>query len=562
VYVTLHQALAGSYLRSATSGRATIDAAHLRDFGDERRPRPPRSLNHRIPRDLETICLKAMAKEPGRRYQGAREFGDDLRRFLKGEPIQARPVSRGEKLWRWCHRNPVVASLVTAVAFSLLIGIGISSYFAVQSNERAVEALTHAKRADANAAQLRTTLYIAQMNLAEREWERGNVAHVLELLEVQHPKQAGETDLRGWEWYYQERLCHDDLRTLHGHSGAVNSVTFSPDGTRLASASADNTVKLWDTASGQELRTLHGHSSVVNSVMFSPDGTRLASASGELFSPDGTRRASASADNTVKLWDAASGQELRALHGHSSMVTSVAFSPDGTRLASASADNTVKLWDAASGQELRTLHGHSSMVTSVAFSPDGTRLASAEFRTVKLWDAASGQELRTFHGHFFSVVVFSPDGTRLASASFDNTVKVWDAASGQELRTLPGHSNMVTSVVFSPDGTRLASASWDNTVKLWDAASGQELRTFHGHSSMVHSVVFSPDGTRLASASADNTVKLWDAASGLRILHGHSDVVNSVVFSPDGTQLASASRDNTVKLWDAHRTIGPGLPGP
>ncbi|KAI1676385.1 WD40 repeat [Pyrenophora tritici-repentis] len=373
------------------------------------------------------------------------------------------------------------------------------------------------------------------------------------------------------------------LQTLEGHSSYVSLVAFSHDSTRLASASDDRTVKIWDASSGACLQTLEGHSLGVSSVAFSHDSTRLASASWDrtvkiwdasssaclqtleghsdwvtsvAFSHDSTRLASASVDSTVKIWDASSGACLQTLEGHSSYVSSVAFSHDSTRLALASYDRTVKIWDASSGACLQMLEGHSSQVSSVAFSHDSTRLASAsDDRTVKIWDASSGVCLQTLEGHssYVSSVAFSHDSTRLASASYDRTVKIWDASSGACLQTFEGHSLGVSSVAFSHDSTRLASASEDRTVKIWDASSGACLQTLEGHSHRVSSVAFSHDSTRLASASWDRTVKIWDASSSacLQTLEGHSDWVTSVAFSHDSTRLASASVDSTVKIWDA-----------
>ncbi|KAH7350019.1 WD40-repeat-containing domain protein [Plectosphaerella cucumerina] len=322
------------------------------------------------------------------------------------------------------------------------------------------------------------------------------------------------------------------VQTLEGHVDDINAIAFAQDG-RLASASDDNTVKIWDTTTGVCVQTLEGHDGWVVAVAFAPDG----------------QLASGSWDKTVKIWDPATGVCVQTLEGHDDYVTAVAFAPDG-RLASASEDKTVKIWDPATGGCVQTLEVHEDFFTAVAFALDG-RLASAFDTKIQIWDASTEVCSQTLgdHDDFVRAVAFAPDG-RLASASDDRTVKVWDATTGLCLQTLEGHEDCVRAVAFAPDG-RLVSAS-ENTIRIWDAITGSCLQTLDGHEDCVAAVAFAPDG-RLASASFDYTVKIWDLARGGRCiatLEGNSGSVNAVTFAPDG-RLVSASDDWTVWVWDA-----------
>ncbi len=287
--------------------------------------------------------------------------------------------------------------------------------------------------------------------------------------------------------------------TYTGHSGIVLGVAWSPDGTRIASASADQTVQVWEAGNGKRLQTYRGHTDIVLGVAWSPDGTRIASAS---------------ADQTVQVWEAGNGKRLQTYRGHKSTIWwSVAWSPDGTRIASASADQTVQVWEAENGKRLQTYLGHRATVSSAAWSPDGTRIASAsDDQTVQVWEAGNGKRLQTYRGQMGIIenVAWSPDGTRIASACI-RAVQVWEVKSGKLLQTYLGHRGTVNSVAWSPDGTRIASAGF-RTVQVWEVKSGKRLQTYLGHRGfVVYSVAWSPDGTRIASGSFDKTVQVWAA---------------------------------------------------
>ncbi len=547
-------------------------------------PVPPSKVRESVPKALEAICLRALAKKPRDRYPTALDLARDLDRYLTPQRI-----------------GPRLDAMATVVAFT----IGLLF----------VDAMSPKRPSEGSGSEQHSR------EVANRDVGRAKSALEAEdLAGARAALQRVPPGMRRLEWGLLQRRTEGSIYTLLGQLHLITSLAFSPDGSKLVTGSDDGTAWIWDaregacvhkladcdaavmgvafshngqlvvtcgghhvrifsTNSGEMLKDVR-HAEEVTCIAFSTEGARFAtgSATGMLrlwdlhegrlfaewnagegrpvscvaFSPDGSELATASGDKVARIWVVETQQHRTQLIGHTEVVSGIAFSPDGTKVATCSHDSTSRVFDASTGSLLIVLNGHRDKLWGIAISPDGRRIATAgDDATVRIWDARNGASLLVLRGHsrWVRAVSFSPDGAFIASGSDDCTVKLWDVREGEPRTRLLCHADLVRSVAISPDETQAVTGCWDGKVRVFDLRRGELIRTLEGHDGKVTGVAWNPDGTLIASAGGDKSVRVWDARSSKQLhLFPHSDRVTAIAFSPSGSSVASACEDGVVRI--------------
>lgn len=537
---TLYEALTG---RAPFVGYAVPEV--LRQVVEDE-PSRPRSLNATLDADLETICLKCLEKEPARRYASAAALADDLEAWRQGRPIAARPVRTWERAWKWARRRPALAGLV-GVSAAALVGLvaGQAHYSASLAR-----ALDQAQRGQ----------YAADMNLARLAWDARQVYRVRGLLETYRNAENGLDDLRGFEWFYLQKLCDPETVVLSGHKGKVTALIYHPGGHFLAAGGAESSLCLWDLDRKQKTRELPGHAGVITALDFSRDGTRLASAS---------------SDRTVRIWDFASGRCLHVLEC-SGVVRCVAFHPNG-RLVLTTVDehDEITLWDTEAepptGDSLRDVpsgnRGMASGFFSAQFSGDGREIySSGNGRyAISVWDVASLKRVRALELKAGVVgLALTPDRSRLVAVDELGSMSVWNPA-GQILEHTHENTRVINStirqeVALSPDGRLVAwTGIGRGGLNIIDADSGQRIETYDSAQLLAgQTIQFSPDGRFLATVrDAEILIRGIPTRQPQAVLATKQGMVRALAVSDDESLLAWAGPGRFVTLWEVGETRAP-----
>jgi WD40 repeat protein len=498
--------------------------------------------------DLDWVVMKALEKNRARRYESASALAGDLERHLRNEPVLARPPSTGYLLQKLMHRHRLAFASAAAIIAALVIGLGAATWSFLNervARQRAVAAertqLELRRQAEAARLNAEEELYASSLQIMSRTltmYGGGDPRRERQILEGLRPRLGGR-DLRGFEWRYawlHQRT--DATATLEGHHHVVDATLFSPAGNRLATHSLDGTVKIWDAVTMRELRAL----------------TRVATMGG--FTMDGSTLIFSRPDHSIWQLDVASGEVARLSAPGGQLI---AASPDGRQIVVFGADRLParRMLDTTTAPGAATTVP-AEVVAAVSADFRCAAVAGPGYAGIVVVDLGTGRAITTLPDRRPVIAIaLSPDGARLASAGFDGVLKMWDVPTGLEQHKFKAFLDPIWGLAFSPDGRSLAAGGNNRTVKTWDTSSWAETASLHGHESTVRCVAFSPDGKRLATGAEDELALVWPAHpekspdEAPRLLRGPewSDHTPSLAFSPDGRQFAGTAADGTLKVW-------------
>ena len=541
-------------LEPVFSGRDRQELLRQIAFED---PRPPRRLNKSIPAELETIVLKAMAKNPADRFATAQELADDLKRFLEDKPIKAKRPSLVQRATKWSRRHKPLVTSISAAALVMLVAISVGSWLWAAQQRHLVKT-EQAARLDAESAGKDKARLLARRHMAYAQLlcERGEIGsgmlwlgRILEIAPVDAAdlRRAARANLAAWRPHLRS------LRMVLHHESNVLAVAFSPDDTRIVTGTHDGIAQFWDADSGQPIGEPMNHESRVHFVAFSPDGSHLLT---------GSR-----ASSTVRVWNTNTCQPVGQLLQHAEDMGAATFSLDGLRILTGSFQE-IRHWDAVTGNPLGQVRSIDSRRTlAAAFSPDSTTFVTGSNDGIsRLWDTATGRLIRKLEVGFpfFSVrgLVFSTDGLRVVGGA--GTLGIWDIQTGALISQSIRKPGSGATAVFNPAGTRLLTAGdADGAAWLWDVTSGTTLGEPVRHQAAVSAIAFNGDGTQMLTGGLDHVVRVWDmpmlGPTGGPMLHKQQ--IRDVAFSPDGLFIVTGCDDGMGQIWDAttSKPIGQAL---